>query len=89
MNKYFKIFSLHWQDAFQSRSRSVVWFLLSLAGPLILLLFWRGAFQNTKTIGGWNFSSFVTYYFLLIIAGALLVSHIEEGVALDDIRDDH
>ncbi len=87
MKKYWVIFLLHFQDAFESRSRSVVWFLLALLNPLIALLFWYGALRvNSLLLPGWNISSIGIYYFLLIVANALLNVHIEEEVAYEDIQ---
>lgn len=87
MKRYWSIFLLHFQHAFESRSRSFVWFLLALINPLIYLLFWRGVIGESQSVmSGWQLSSIASYYFLLIIANAMLTSHIEETVAQEDIQ---
>lgn len=43
------------------------------------MLFWHSAFQgNNQLIAGWDAGSILTYYLLIIIAGGLLISHIED-----------
>lgn len=79
-----RIIFLYTQHTLEGRARSFIWFLMSLFNPLILLLFWRGAVASNK-ISNWNLSSITSYYFLLVIAGSLLMSHIEEDVAREDI----
>ncbi len=85
--RYVRIFLLYFQDALANRGRSFVWFLLSLLNPLMLLLFWRGAFQGgSGPLIGWTYNSLATYYFLLVIAGSFLQVHIEEDIARRDIQ---
>lgn len=85
--RYARIFALHFQQAFALRSRSVVWFLIALLNPLTYFLFWSGAYAgNQVPFAQWNLSSIATYYFLLVIAGSLLIVHIEEDVAHWDIQ---
>ena len=81
--RYVRLFSIYFQDAFEQRARSLVWFLISLFGPLLMVLFWRGA---NYTHQQFSFSTISTYYFLLIIASAFLMSHPEEQVAEEDIH---
>jgi ABC-2 type transport system permease protein len=78
---------LHFQQAFALRSRSIVWFGVALLNPIIYYLFWSGAYTgNQAPFAQWNLSSIATYYFLLVIAGSLLIVHIEEDVAYWDIQ---
>ncbi len=84
--RYVRIFLLHFQDAFQNRGRSFVWFLLSLLNPLLVLLFWRGAFESGSPLPGWNYQSIAGYYLLLVVAGSFLQVHIEEEVSRRDIQ---
>jgi ABC-2 type transport system permease protein len=79
-----RIFLLHFQVVFAERSRTLVWFLTSLIGPLTMILFWKGAGNR---IVNWNFSQVTAYYFLLIIATALLMCHVEDDVANLDIHE--
>jgi ABC-2 type transport system permease protein len=85
--RYVRIFALHFQEAFALRSRSIVWFFIALLNPVIYFLFWRGAYAGNQTVfAQWNLSSIATYYFLLVIAGSLLMVHIEEDVGYWDIQ---
>ncbi|MBI2034964.1 MAG: ABC-2 family transporter protein [Candidatus Levybacteria bacterium] len=86
--KYVRIFLLHFQQVFEQRARSLVWFILAFLNPLIMLTFWLGAFsQKGFSLVAWSLSSITSYYFLLIIAGAFLIVHVEEDVAVLDIRE--
>lgn len=84
--KNLKIILLHFESVFEHRTRSFVWFLISLFNPLLLLLFWRGALQNNSS-SSWNLATISSYYLILVVAGSLLSSHIEEDVAYYDIKE--
>lgn len=85
--RYVRIFLIYFEAAFQYRSTSFVWFLLSLINPLMVLLFWRGAFQSgASPIPGWSYQSMASYYLILVIANVLLVTHIENDIAQKDIQ---
>lgn len=61
---------------------------MSILTPFIFLLFWKGASAGNNTIPPeWTYAAISTYYFLLISANAMLVSHIEGDVARHDIQE--
>lgn len=82
--RYLRIFLLHCEHIFEHRARSFVWFLISLFNPLLYILFWRGAINASV---GWTMSSMISYYFLLTVASAFLMAHIEDDVAHYDIQE--
>ncbi len=83
-----RIFSLHFQQIFEYRSRSFVWFIKAAISPLISLVFWIGVLRGSNSLPPeWTFSTITSYYFILIIATALLTAHIEEVVAKEDIQE--
>ncbi len=85
--RYFNIFILYSQFVLEIKSKAIVWFLGMLVSSLILLLFWNmAAYSNGGSIGGWDRSSFTTYYLLIAIAANFFIAHIEKSVALDDIQ---
>lgn len=84
--RYYKIFSLCFQDVLTDRSRSIVWFLVSISAPLVMILFWKGAFVNLPQIDGWNFQQITSYYLLFILAASMLTAHQEDDVAKGDIQ---
>lgn len=86
MRKYFKIFLLYFQFAFEYKSLSVVWFLTSLAIPFLMLIFWNAATASQGgVILGWTYANFATYYLFIALAGSLFIAHIESAVN-DDIK---
>lgn len=86
--RYVRIFSLHLQDVFQNRGRSLVYFLMGLVNPLLQLVFWSGAIaENGGNRGLWSFGEMASYYLLITVAMSLLVVHIEEDVAFLDIKE--
>lgn len=86
--KYLKIFFLYFQHVTNFRSRIFIWFLTSFLNPLFVLIFWIAVIKdNGNVLGSWNLSSITTYYLLLIIAGSFIIAHIEEDVAIKDIRE--
>jgi len=86
--RYFRIFLLHFQQAFEYRSRSFIYFLLSFINPLILLAYWGAVYKSANQgISGLDFSSVTSYYLLLIVGSAMLVSHVEYDIAVEDIQE--
>ncbi len=86
--RYVRIFLLHFEQAFEYRGRNFVYFLVELVNPILYLLFWRGAFASGQLNNfSSSFSDISSYYFLLIFAGAFLTVHVEEDVALLDIKE--
>ncbi len=81
--RYLKIFLLSLQEVFEARSRILVWFFLGCVTPFVLLLFWRGA----KSIPGWTSAEITSYYLLIIILSAFLMTHHEEKMARIDIQE--
>lgn len=83
--RFFRMFLLHCQQVFEYRGRSLVWFIISLVGPLTMILFWNGAAQSSH--GQLQFATIASYYLLLIPIGTALTSHVDEDIAYDDIKD--
>lgn len=86
--RYFKILLLHFEHIMEHRVRSFVWFLVTAVNPLIFILYWRGVMrQNGNVFPAWNSISITSYFFLMTIIGACLMSHIEDEIAQDDIQE--
>lgn len=86
--RFLRIFLLNFQRVIQIRSRAFVWLLLAFINPLISLVFWAGVLNEKGNIlEGWVLPTLTTYYFLIIVLGSILISHIEEDVAEYDIRE--
>lgn len=84
--KYLRIFALYSQHVFQHRARSFIWFLIAFLNPFILLMFWSGALSGGRVVNGWDSKSIQTYYLLVIVAQSILITHVENTVATEDIR---
>jgi len=86
--RYFRIFVLHFQQAFENRGRSFIWLLLAVINPLLVLSYWIGVYHSQNGgIAGWALSSVTSYYFLLMFAGSFLIAHVEYDVAVHDIQE--
>jgi ABC-2 type transport system permease protein len=79
-----RIFLLNFQNVFEYRSRSFVWFVIGLIGPLVMILFWYAASNSNSDL---QFSTIASYYLLLIPISITLTSHVEEKVSNEDIKD--
>jgi len=85
--KYGAMFHVAWQDALSDKSRSFVWFLISLINPFILLIYWTGLVGDSNLhLSSIQLSSISSYYLLLVIASSLILAHAEEVVAYEDIQ---
>lgn len=83
--RYVRIFLLQFQRVLEYKSVNLVWFLIPLFNSGVAILFWKGALKGSS-ITGWNFSSLSSYYLFLIIAGSILMIHVEDDVSRLDIR---
>src|SRR6185437_13479721 len=84
--RYAKIFSLYFQNVFSHRGRPLVYVFTYVFSSILFLAFMQGVFKQSTTINNWSFSSVMSYYFLLIIAAAVLMSHPEVPIIRDDIE---
>lgn len=86
--RYFRIFLLHFQDVFQNRGRSFIYFIMGFLNPALQLLFWSGAIANDSGVGSyWSFNEMASYYLLITVATSFLVVHIEQDIAFLDIKE--
>lgn len=85
--KLIRLFSLAIHRAGYVKSRSFVWFMMSLFVPGIICLYWVVALREnpilSRTI---NASSIVTYYVTTITLSTLLVTHMKEQIMRKDIQ---
>ncbi|MGE5042162.1 MAG: ABC transporter permease [Candidatus Levyibacteriota bacterium] len=87
MLRSLKLFLVECQLVIEVKSLSVVWFLASISGSILMIIFWTGVTSaNGGSISGWNTGSFATYYLLVALAGSLFIAHIEENVSFQDIQ---
>lgn len=84
MRRNFAFFILHFMEVFQERGRVFVWFLISFIGPLIMLLFWRGARFHPN---GWNIPFITSYYILFVTLNSFLMVHMERHIGEIDIQE--
>lgn len=70
------------------RSRIFIWFLSSLVNPLFILIFWVAVILDKGNIlPGWNLSTISVFYLLVVITSSFIIVHIDEDVAIRDIRE--
>lgn len=85
--RYFRLFLLNLEYVLSHKSRSIIWFLIALVGPFVFIVYWRGAFSTQQEIAGWTVSMITSYYIILSFVNITLMSHSEEDVGRQDIRD--
>jgi len=84
--RYLQIFLLYFQNAFSHRGRPLVYVFTYVFSSLLFLAFLQGVFQHTDRLNTWTLSSVMSYYFLLIVAAAVLMTHPEVPIFRDDIE---
>lgn len=84
MKKFWRVLLLYSGHISQDRSRSFVFFLITLIQPLLLIAFWKAAFSASNHTGEFTYNAISTYY-LLIIMFNTLIPWVEETVSKDDI----
>lgn len=84
--RYLRIFSLYFQNVFSHRGRPLVYVVTYVFNSVLFLTFMQGVFHQTNSLGNWTLSSVTSYYFLLIIAAAVLMTHPEIPIIRDDIE---
>lgn len=72
-----RLTGLFWQEAFQYRGESFVWFLFDVIPPLVMVILWRAAYLDTTKIGSYTSSQMMLYYVGLTAFQTLLTSHPE------------
>ncbi|MEK7611447.1 MAG: ABC-2 family transporter protein [Patescibacteria group bacterium] len=87
MSKYWTLFQVALQDAFSERGSAVIWAFLDFLSPMMMLFIWLAIFQGQAeqgtTIGGFNLSQMLTYYFGVAFISAVATAHNEWDVARD------
>ncbi len=72
-----KLLSMFWQEAFQYRPESFIWFLFDVVGPLVMILMWRSAYGQAEQIGGYTQGQMMLYYVGMMSLRTLLNVHPE------------
>ncbi|MEI6532603.1 MAG: ABC-2 family transporter protein [Candidatus Roizmanbacteria bacterium] len=88
MCRFFTLFRLHFDSAFQQRGRSFVWFLASIIPPVLLMMYWNSVMKSTQNpVASMITPAFITsYYVYYSIAISVFVAHVEYEIAEIDIK---
>lgn len=76
---------MFWQEAFQYRSESFIWFLFDVVGPLVMILMWRASYGTAAQIGGYTPGQMMLYYVGMMSLRTLLNVHPEWAIS-EEIR---
>lgn len=76
-----KLLSMFWQEAFQYRPESFIWFLFDVTGPLVMILMWRSAYGAADQIGGYTPGQMMLYYVGMMALRTLLNVHPEWAIS--------
>jgi ABC-2 type transport system permease protein len=80
---YWRLMTLFYQEAFQYRGESFIWFLFDVLPPLVMVILWRAAYEDVSQIGGYTPSQMMLYYVGLTTFQALLTSHPEWDISYE------
>lgn len=81
IGKYWRIFLLHFQDAFQYRLRALVWMCVGMLSCATLVIFWKANLASNPGAYSQNFDQLLSYFVLMLLFGNVLISHSEGDIA--------
>jgi ABC-2 type transport system permease protein len=82
VRKIFRLFLLAMHRGSYIRSRSLVWFVMTIFVPGIICMYWIIAIRQNPELGRSLSTSFmVTYYLTVVTLAALIVSHMKDQIA--------
>jgi len=87
VRRYYGMFAIAYQDVLQARSIELVWLLLSILNTSVTVLFWIAGFANGSISNKTSLPNILLYYVLVVICSQGLMSHVEEDVSRNDIRE--
>lgn len=88
MKKYLAFFKISLKKSLEYRARLLIWFLWEIFPAIIMLFFWQAVFQTRIRVGSYDFYSLVIYYFVLMFARNLVLSHPELNFQQEVYRGD-
>jgi ABC-2 type transport system permease protein len=74
MHKYWRIFSLSFQEEFTYRLNFILWRFRNLLKVVMTYFLWQGIFLNSQTAFGYNSEQMTTYVLMVLIVTALVFS---------------
>lgn len=76
--KYLSFFKISLQKALEYKARLFIWLFWDILPPLIMLFFWLAVFKTRNQVVGYDFWAMVIYYFVVIFARNLVLTHPDE-----------
>lgn len=78
MKKYWTFFKNYLSAGFEYRGAFVVWILSEVLSVASLLFLWFAVFRSQDSVGGYNLSSFVSYYLIVPLIGSLTQTFVSD-----------
>ena len=78
MNKHLAFFRISLKKTLEIRTRILIWFLYDVGPALIMLFFWQAVFKTRSQVAGYDFTSLVYYYFVIMFCRDLVLTHPDE-----------
>ncbi len=85
MRKYWRFFTVEFQQSVNYRPEAFVWFLLELA-PMLIMVNLSGYLQSTGRLNHQQYSQFILYFVVNLYVSRLTAVHFEDNL-IDDIKD--
>lgn len=78
MKKYLAFFKISLKKSLEYRARAFIWLFWDVGPSLIMLFFWTAVFKTKNEIAGYSLYSMVIYYFVVMFARNLVLTHPDE-----------
>lgn len=85
--KFIRLFQLAMHRASYIRSKSAVWFAMTIFVPGLICMYWIVAIRENPGLERTMSTSFiVSYYLTSVMFASLLISHVKDHVSISDIQ---
>lgn len=87
MARFLRFIHLALRRGLYVRSRSVVYFMMSIFVPTLLCMYWVFALRDNPNLASqFRVEQIVSYYVVIVTLSALLISHMKEWIMREEIQ---
>lgn len=78
---FWAVIRFDWQSSLEYRSYFFFWAVVESLPFLIMFFLWTFIYSGQDTVGGFNLSQMITYYFLVYLIDRMTITYIEWNIA--------